>query len=178
MSATEAQLRNSTELLKVNPFAARYFSEVVTPMLRYIYYLAQKAGRLPDMPQALKDNPEFKIDYIGPLSLATKSFETTGAFSTMNMFAEVAQYVPAAQQAFQNVDFDDVFRKTWYNNNATMTSLRPSADVEDEREAQAAAQARQEQQAAVLQGAQAAQMGSQAPEEGSPTQKMMEQAGV
>ena len=106
------------------------------------------------------------------------SFETTGAFSTMNMFAEVAQFVPAAQQAFQNVDFDDVFRKTWYNNNATMTSLRPEDEVEDERAAQAQAAAQQAQQDALSQGAQAASMGSKAPEEGSPTQKMMEQAGV
>jgi hypothetical protein len=177
MTAFEVQNRMSTDLMSLTPFASRYYDEVVTPMLTYVYYLAQKSGRLPDMPPALRDNPNFKIEYVGQLSLATMSFETTGAFSTMNMFAEVAQYVPSAQKAFQNVDFDDVFRKTWYNNNATMTSLRPPDEVDEERAAQAQAAEQQQKQDAAMQAAQASSMGAKAPEEGSLTQKMMEQAG-
>jgi hypothetical protein len=178
MTAYEVNVRQSTDLMSLTPFAGRYYDEVVSPMLSYVFYLADKAKILPEPPPELLENPKFKIEYIGQLSLATMSFETTGAFSTMNMFAEVAQYIPAAQQAFQNVDFDDVFRKTWYNNNATMTSLRPAEDVQDERAAQAQMAAQQAKEQSTLMAAQAAGMASKRPEEGSPTAKVMEAAGA
>lgn len=177
MTAYEVQIRQSTDLMSLTSFASRYYDEVVTPMLTYVYYLAEKAGKLPEMPEALRENSKFKIEYIGQLSLATMSFETAGAFSTLNMFAEIAQRVPLAQQAFQNVDFDDVFRKTWYNNNATMTSLRSVDDVKEEREAQALAAQQQQEQQAVLDASQALSMGNQRPEEGSPSAAIMNQAG-
>jgi len=177
MTAYEVQQRQSTDLMSLTPFASRYYDEVVTPMLTYVYYLAQKSGRLPDMPPVLAENPNFKIEYVGQLSLATMSFETSGMFSTMNMFAEVAQFIPAAQAAFQNIDFDAAMRKTWYNSNADMGALKSPDIVEEERIAEAeAAQAQQAQQAAG-EAAQAYAMGTKAPEAGSASEGIMNQMG-
>jgi hypothetical protein len=177
MTAYEVQQRQSTDLMSLTPFASRYYDEVVTPMLTLVYKMAQKSGRLPDMPPMLRENPNFKIEYVGQLSLATMSFETSGMFSTMNMFAEISQYVPAAQAVFQNIDFDKALRTTWYNQNASMQSLRPQDEVDEERAAQAAAQQQQQQQQAVMDGAQAYSMGTKAPEEGSASQAGMQQIG-
>ncbi len=170
MTAFEVQQRQSTDLMSLTPFASRYYDEVVTPMLTYVYALAQKSGRLPDMPPLLVENPNFKIEYVGQLSLATMSFETSGTFSTLNMFAEVAQFVPAAQAVYDNVDWDSAFRTTWYNQNAAMSSLRTVDEVEESRAADAEAQAQAQQQQAVLDGAQAYSMTTKAAEEGSAAQ--------
>jgi hypothetical protein len=143
-------------------------------MLTYVYALAQKSGRLPDMPPLLVENPNFKIEYVGQLSLATMSFETSGTFSTLNMFAEVAQFVPAAQAVYDNVNWDTAFRTTWYNQNAAMSSLRTVDEVEEGRAAQAEAQAQAQQQQAVLDGAQAYSMTTKAAEEGSAAQAVGE----
>ena len=177
MTAYETQQRMSTDLMSLTPFASRYYDEVVTPMLTLVYKYAQASGRLPDMPPVLAENPNFKIEYVGQLSLATMSFETSGMFSTMNMFAEVAQYIPEAQRAFQNIDFDKAKRKTWHNSNADMGALKPPDDVEEERAADAAALKQQQQQQAVGEAAQAYAMGTKAPEEGSASQALIEQAG-
>ena len=177
MTAYEAQQRMSTDLMSLTPFASRYYDEVITPMLTLVYKYAQASGRLPDMPPVLAENPNFKIEYVGQLSLATMSFETQGMFSTMNMFAEVAQYVPEAQQAFQNIDFDAAMRKTWYNSNADMGALKSPDDVAEERAIQAQQQAQAEKQQATLDAAQAYSMGTKAPEEGSAAQAIGEQLG-
>jgi hypothetical protein len=177
MTAYEAQQRMSTDLMSLTPFASRYYDEVITPMLTLVYKYAQASGRLPDMPPVLAENPNFKIEYVGQLSLATMSFETQGMFSTMNMFAEVAQYVPEAQQAFQNIDFDAAMRKTWYNSNADMGALKSPDDVAEERAIQAQQQAQAEKQQAALDAAQAYSMGTKAPEEGSAAQTIGEQLG-
>jgi hypothetical protein len=89
----------------------------------------------------------------------------------------VAQRVPAAQLAFDNVDWDSVLRTTWYNQNASMSSLISSEDVEETRMARAQQEAQAKQQAAIAEGAQAYAMGTKAPEEGSASQALMEQAG-
>jgi hypothetical protein len=96
----------------------------------------------------------------------------------MNMFAEITRYVPAAAEVFRNIDFDKLMRQTWYNNNGSMTALREPTEVKDERAAEQQAQAQQVQQQSLMNGAQAASMGSKRPEEGSPTAKMMEAQGV
>lgn len=177
MTAHEVQQRMSTDLMSLTPFASRYYDEVVTPMLTYVYYLAQKSGRLPEMPPVLAENPNFKIEYVGQLSLATMSFETSGTFSTLNMFAEIAQFVPAAQTAFDNVDWDTVLRTTWYNQNASMSSLVSPDDVEDTREARAQQEAQAARQQQALDAAQAYSMTTKAAEEGSAAQAVGEQLG-
>lgn len=178
MTLGEAQMRMSTDLMALSPFASRYYDEVITPMLTYIYFLAQKSGRLPEMPPVLRDNPNFKIEYVGQLSLAAMSFETNGTFATLDQFAKVAQVVPAAMAAFDNVDWDDSFRKTWYNNNANMSSLRPVDDVEEQRAAEAAAIQQQQQQQALLEGAEAYNKTTGAAEDGSAAQAIGEQLGA
>ena len=177
MTAHEVQQRMSTDLMSLTPFASRYYDEVVTPMLTLVYKYAENSGRLPDMPPLLAENPNFKIEYVGQLSLATMSFETSGTFSTLNMFAEIAQFVPAAQTAFDNVDWDSVLRTTWYNQNASMKSLVSADEVEETRAIRAQQEAQAQQQQAGLDAAQAYSMGTKAPEEGSAAQGIIEQAG-
>lgn len=173
MTAHEVQVRQSTDMMSLTPFASRYLDEVVTPMMTYVWYLAHEAGVLPEMPAELQEDPRFKIEFLGPLSLATMSFETQGAFSVMNMFAEVAQFVPQAQEGFRNINFDKLFKQTWHNSNASMTALRDQEEVDDERIAQAEAEAQQQQMAQLPELAHGMNMASKKPEAGSPADEIM-----
>jgi hypothetical protein len=91
----------------------------------------------------LAESPDFEIDYIGRLSLATKSFEVMGAVNTMRIFGEIAQMSPQLMEAMDNVDPDKLFREIWYANSSSMNALKSPVDVEDEREARAEAQRQQ-----------------------------------
>lgn len=167
MTAFEANARVTTDLMSLAPFVNRYQDEVVNPMLTYVYYVLEKQERLPDPPPALEEDPNFEIEYVGKLSLATKNFEVMGAFQTLQMFAETAQYIPQAGEAFINVDTDKLFRQTWFANSASMNVLKDPAEVEEEK-SQIAQQAQQQQMMATMPAmADAMHKTSKKPEAGS-----------
>ena len=177
MTATEANARMSTDLMALAPFINRYQDEVISPMLTFVYYELQKSNKLPELPQELIDAPNFEIEYVGKISLATKSFETMGAFQTIQMFAEAAAVVPQVQEVFLNVDWDKLWRSTWYANSASMNALKDPSTVEDEK-AMLAQQAQQQQMAQAAPAlADAYNKTSNKPEDGSPAKGMMDQFG-
>jgi hypothetical protein len=145
MTATEVQERMTTDLMQLAPFVARYVEEHVTPVMNHVYYILAKKKLLPPIPQELIDSPEYEVDYVGRLSMATKSFETMGAVTTLRMFGELAQLDPNMLQSLDNVDPDKLFREIWYANSSSMNVLNDPTVVAEEREAKAAAMAEQQQ---------------------------------
>jgi hypothetical protein len=145
MTATEVNERMTTDMMTIAPFVARYLDEHVSPMMEHIYYLLQKKGLLPPIPMELQDAPDFEVDYVGRLALATKSFESLGAIQTSRIFMELAQGNPKFMEAMDYIDADNMLINTWFANSASMDSLEDQEDVEKERMARA--QAMQQQQA-------------------------------
>ena len=136
MTATEVNERMTTDMMTLAPFVSRYLNEHVNPMMEHLYYIAQKRKLLPEVPQALADNPTYEIDYVGRLSMATKSFETMGAINTLRVFGELASRDPNMQMSLQNVEPDKLFREIWYANSSSMNALKDPSKVMEEREAQ------------------------------------------
>jgi hypothetical protein len=136
MTATEVQERMTTDLMTLAPFVSRYVEEHVTPVMEHVYYMLAKKNLLPELPQELQDDPNYEIDYVGRLSLATKSFETMGAINTLRVFGELAQMNPAMMQSLQNVQPDKLFREIWYANSSSMNALKDPEEVLREREIQ------------------------------------------
>jgi hypothetical protein len=104
--------------------------------MEHVYYMLAKKNLLPELPQELQDDPNYEIDYVGRLSLATKSFETMGAINTLRVFGELAQMNPAMMQSLQNVQPDKLFREIWYANSSSMNALKDPEEVLREREIQ------------------------------------------
>ena len=126
------------------PFVSRYIEEHVTPVMEHVYYILAKKKLLPPLPEILRNDPQYEIDYVGRLSMATKAFETMGAIQTLRMFGEVSQLDPRMLQSLDNVDKDKFFREIWYANSSSMNALKDPSVVKDEREQQAAAMAEQQ----------------------------------
>ena len=127
MTATEVNERMTTDLMTLTPFVARYIEEHVTPVMNHLFYILQKRKLLPPVPQELSQSAEYEVDYVGRLSLATKSFETMGAVNTMRVFGELAQMNPQALQSLENVDYDKLFQEIWFSNSSSMNALKDPA---------------------------------------------------
>ncbi len=155
MTATEVQERMTTDLMQLTPFVARYIEEHVSPIMEQLYYIADKRGMLPEMPQDLLDDPKYEVNYVGRLSLATKSFETMGAINTLRVFGELSQLSPQMAQSLDNVQPDKLFREIWYANSSSMNALKDPKSVNDEREAIAQQQAIMQQMQMQMQQEQA-----------------------
>jgi hypothetical protein len=156
----------------------RYQDEVVNKIIKFVYYVLAKRKMLPPIPQKLADDPQFEVEYVGKLSLATKNFEVAGAFQTLQMFTELAQYVPEMAKPMQNVDGDKLFRQSWFSNSASMNALKRPEDVEEERAAQAAAAAQQQQMQQIPAMADAAQKLNEPLVEDGMTAKVANQLGA
>jgi hypothetical protein len=133
MTATEVNERMTTDLMALAPFVSRYTEEKITPIMEHVYYICQKRGILPEVPEALREDPNFEIDYVGRLSLATKNFETLGAVNTARIFMELGQGDPRFIEALDYLDHDKMLIESWYANSASMNSLRDGKDVEKTR---------------------------------------------
>lgn len=145
MTAFEVSERMTTDLMTLAPFVSRYLDEHVTPIMEHVYYILQKRKKLPPMPAVMLEDPNFEIDYVGRLSMATKSFETMGAISTLRIMGELGQAIPQLMAGTDNVNPDKFFRDVWYSNSSSMNALYDPKKVEDDRAARE--QAMQQQQA-------------------------------
>jgi len=145
MTATEVNERMTTDLMLLAPFVSRYIDEKVTPLMETVYYFCQKRNLLPPIPAALADAPDFKIDYVGRLGLASKNFETMGAVTAIRIMGEASQFSPQLLSWFYNIDTDKLGNDIWFSQSATMNALRDPKEVEAKREADAAALEQQQQ---------------------------------
>lgn len=157
MTAFEVNERVTTDLMALAPFNSRYSDEKVTPTMEHVYYICQKRGILPEIPAQLAESPNFEIDYVGRLSLATKSFETLGAINTARIFMELGQGDPRFIESLDYLNTDDMLIKTWFSNSASMTSLNSEEDVKKIREDRQVKIAEQQQLQALPAVADAAQ---------------------
>jgi hypothetical protein len=143
MSATEVMERTTADMMLIAPFVSRYLEEHVSPIMEAVYYICAKKGLLPPPPAILNDYPDYEIDYVGKMSLATKNYETMGAINTARVMGEFSQLTPEAAAALDYIDFDKVLQEMWYSQSASMASLKDSKTVDGER---AARQQQMEQQ--------------------------------
>lgn len=145
MTATEVNERMTTDLMSLASFVARYIEEKVTPLMETVYYFCQKRNLLPDIPPALAEAPDFEIDYVGRLALASKNFETMGAVTSIRIMGEAASFHPALLSWFDNIDADKLGNSIWFSQNATMGALKDPPVVVAERAKRAEKQAQQQQ---------------------------------
>jgi hypothetical protein len=143
MTAYEVQERMTVDRMSIVPFTSRYLEEKVSPLLETVYFLLQKKGKLPPIPEELPNG--FEIDYVGPLALATKSFESLGAVNTVRVFNELGQLNPKYIQAQDFVNADQMLIDNWHSNSASMASLNDRNDVEEDRMARQQAAQQQQQ---------------------------------
>jgi hypothetical protein len=127
--------------------------------------------KLPEMPEELSEQ-EFSIMYLGRLALALRTIETEGLTKTL------AEWSPLAEmnilEWLDHINIPTAFRDSARNNGVPATWLRSLDEVKQIQDERAEKQAAEAQLAAAEQAAKAAKLGSGKPEEGSPTEQVME----
>jgi len=146
MTAFEVNERMTSDLMTLAPFVSRYVDEKISPMMEQVFYIHQKRGLLPPMPQELIDSPEYEIDYVGRLSLATKNFEVLGAMDTARLFLEFAASDPSGQaaEALDFINWPKMLVESWYSKSSSMNALRDEKEVKEIQEDRMAAQQNQQ----------------------------------
>jgi len=155
MTATEIVERQGEKAALMEAPIARLSADVLNPIFDRIFEIELRRGRLPEIPQSLKDyeGAEMEIDYTGPLAQAQKRlFRTQGIDRSLERVLPIAQEKP---DVIDNIDWDELVREIMDADGMPQKIIVPPEKVNKIRALRAQAQV---QQAKMEQAQQVAEM--------------------
>lgn len=176
ITATEAEIRNDGKMIPFAPIAGNLHSELFRTIIHRVYGIAARRGMLPELPQKLIENLDYKVEFVSKIALSIKKIESLGWLQTEAAIANVAARNPEVMDNFLD---DEIVRDISLVNGASPGWLRSVKDRDKIREARAHSQAQQMAAEQMLAGAGA--LGNnlgKAPEKGSPLDALMNNQGV
>lgn len=154
MTAREVSERASEKLVQFSPTFARLTTEFFTPVLRRVWSILTRAGRMPPPPKQLLQQgaegmvlPEPNVVYSSRISLAIKSLENASLMALFEMWLPAAQIKP---EILDNLNWDATFRDSVRNAGLPARWLPELADVtaiRDQRQKEIDAMKEQQQMA-------------------------------
>jgi hypothetical protein len=154
---------------KIGSPIGRIQSELFTPTIERVVGLLLVNRKLPEPPPELQGQ-DFKVEYIGALSLALQSSEVEAAQQWIGVIAEIEQIEPGAKD---HVNFGETIRRMGRTFGVNEEDIASLEEVKVKREKRAKAIAEQKQLEATAIAGQAYGQTTGAPEEGSPAAALM-----
>jgi len=171
MTATEIMARVEQKLRFLTPIIGRLQSGLFNPMIQRVIGILGRQEKLTSMPPELSEK-EFSIMYLGRLALALRTIETEGLAKTLQEWAPLADM--NILEWLDHINIPTAFRDSARNNGVPATWLRSEDEVKRIQDDRNAAAQAQQALAAAPELAKAAKAGGTKPEEGSPTQEMID----
>ncbi len=154
---------------KIGSPIGRIQSELFTPMITRVVKLLERNGKLPPAPPELQGR-EFKIEYVGPLSLALKSSEVEASQQWIGITTEIEEVSPGA---VDNINFDGAIRRMARSFGVNEEDIASQEEVEAKRAIRQADKERQQALELAQIAGQAYSGSTKAPEEGSPAEALL-----
>ena len=176
ITATEAEIRNEGKMIPFAPIAGNLHSELFSPVIHRVFGLLARSGRLPPIPEKLRENGGYKIDFVSKIARSLKKLEVMGWIQTEASLANIMAVKP---DIIDNFNLDYIARQIALVNGVNPEVLTPVDERDDIRleRAQAQAQAQAAEQMLAGAGALGNNLGK-APEPGSPLDTVMTGEGV
>ena len=186
MTAYEIAERQSEKAVLLGPQVDRLEQEGLSKVFDVVADIADNAGRLPEPPQILIDAAEeakatgrppilIKPTFTGPLAIAQKmAFSLRPIKNYINEISQVSVVVPAV---LDHIHPDRLNEAIVDAVQPPMNILRTKDEVQEKRDADAAAIAQQQQQEMLQGAAEAYPKLTSAPDEGSPAEAIGAQLG-
>lgn len=152
MTATEILERANEKGLALTPIL-RIGEEYHKPIVRFVFNVAGRRGRLPEIPPEL-EGQEIKVTMKTVLFQAAELQRSTATRGSVGFAVQVGQTVPSV---LDNINFDKVVREDFRRNGVPSDLLFDLKEVEAKRQAIAQAQAKKEQGEAANMAADTAQ---------------------
>ena len=178
-TATEILARMEQKLRKLTPIIGRLQSEKFNPLIKRMISVLGRAGKLPEIPEELRDRDNIKIEYLGKIALVLKALEVQGFVITMEQLMPIIERQGAEQainQITDNFDLDKSTRNIARANGVPATWMFSEDDVKATREQKAKQQQLMQMAEQLPNMANAYASGGKAPEDGSISKEMLNAA--
>jgi hypothetical protein len=168
MTAEEVVQRKGEQAAVLGAIIGRLGAELLDPIIKRVYGIEMRAGRLPPMPEGL--SADLKIEYDGPLFQAQKRYyQTNGLTQTLGTILPLGQIFPNVNKILNG---DQIVRTLIEAGNMPANTYRDEQEVARINQAEAQAQAQQQAMMQRQQQIDALPALNQAPEQGSPADRL------
>jgi len=150
MTATEVIQRNEEKMRLLGPVLGRLQSELLKPLIDRAFALILRKNLFPPAPEFLSGQ-DIEIEYVSPLAKAQKSTELQSIMRGIEILGSLANVAPV----FDHVNMDKLVKHLMDVVGVPQKVLKPSSEVQAERQAAQEQQAQQEQMQQMQQVAQA-----------------------
>lgn len=176
ITATEAEIRNAAKMVPFAPIAGNLHDKLFRPIINRVYSILMRRGMLPELPAALAEEADYKVEFVSKIALSIKNIETLAWLQAKATIMEDAQVKP---EVLDNFDFDYLDRNIALNHGVDPRGLVPINKRDELRKKREAAQLQAAEMEQLVAGAGA--LGSnaaKAPEAGSPLDLVMNGGAV
>lgn len=147
-TATEILEIQSEKSAVLSSMMGRLGDDVLEPVLRWIFYEEQAAGRMPDVPAALQeyrgtDNGRLKIVYVSPLAMAQRRI--AGVIGPIRLFEAVTPIIDRDPTALDGLNTASLISDILSEGGMSPKHLYSAEQIAQRRQAAAERMQRQEQ---------------------------------
>jgi hypothetical protein len=157
MNNPEVMERINEKMTMLGPAVGRYISEMLNPAVIRTIGILYRKGKLPEMPDELRDDPQFEIDCIGQLAQAQRRSELNALMTGLSVVGQMAPLIP---DVLDKVSGDKTVDEVWAITGAPMRVLRDDTEIEEIRTAKGQMAQQQMAMQMAAQGADVIEKGS------------------
>lgn len=150
MTATEAEIRKNGKQLLAAAKMGRVQAEKLSKVIQRCYLLLEDQGLLPELPDVLKQNPNYEVSFTGKMALAMKTIDSMATSMTLGMVEGLAQIDPTV---LDNFNFNEIIRGNAISNGMQLKYINSQEEVDGIRQGRAAQQEQMNEMAMAQQGA-------------------------
>ena len=140
MTATEVIQRNEEKMRLLGPVLGRLQSELLKPLIDRAFAILMRKNLFANPPEFLSGQ-DIEIEYVSPLAKAQKSTELSSIMRAVEILGSLSNVAPV----FDHINMDKLVRHLTSIVGVPQKILKPQAEINAERQEQAA-QAEQQQQ--------------------------------
>lgn len=141
MAGLEVSELIAEKMVLLGPAVGRYLDEFAGNVIQRSIAILARRGKLPEPPEELGEDFEYKIEFISPLAKAQRSNELQSINTVLSIAGNMANVVP---EVIDNIDPDVTIREVGDVTGATVRMFRSEKQVKQIREARVAAQEKAE----------------------------------
>jgi len=134
MNNPEVMERINEKMTLLGPAVGRWTAEVLNPIIIRTVGILFRRGKLPPPPDALIEDPNYEIDFVGQLAQAQRRSELNTLVTALTMVGQMAQFAP---DVLDKVDTDRTTDEVWAITGAPVQVLRDDSEIQELREARA-----------------------------------------
>jgi len=142
MTVPEVMERVSEKMTLLGPAVGRFMNDVLQPLIEKVVFILFEDNRLPRMPDAMLNDPEFEVKFVGRLVQSQRQSEVNNIVNALSIAGQVAQFNP---EAIDKINTDETIDEVFDITGVTTRILNSDDKVKQIREQRAQAAAQQQQ---------------------------------